>query len=132
MKQGKPDPEIIGAMLEKAREKLASARVCLDAGYFDDAASRAYYAAFHAVSAALGAKGLAYSSHGQTLGAFNREFVQTGLLDPVAFRRLQTLFTSRQTGDYDASSSISRSQAEQSVSDAQWLIAECQRLIGAQ
>lgn len=119
-------------MLEKAREKLASARVSLDAGYFDDAVSRAYYAVFHAVSAALGAKGLAYSSHGQTIGAFNREFVQTNLLEPAACRRLQALFARRQTADYDVSSSISRPQAEQSLSDAEWLLAECKRLVDAQ
>jgi uncharacterized protein (UPF0332 family) len=59
------DQGMLNAMLAKAEQKLASARASLEAGYHDDAASRAYYAAFHAISAALAVKGLSYSSYGQ-------------------------------------------------------------------
>ena len=44
-------PAILKAMLDKARQKLAAAQRAFDAGDWDDASSRAYYAAFHAVSA---------------------------------------------------------------------------------
>ena len=63
------------------RDFLAVARA-LAAGTTEaehrSAVSRAYYAAFHAVSAALLSRGETYSRHGQVLGAFNRAFVHTG------------------------------------------------------
>jgi uncharacterized protein (UPF0332 family) len=68
----------VAALLAHARAKLEAARVLLAARAPGDAASRAYYGAFHAVSAALLARGQAYSSHAQVLGAFNRDFVHAG------------------------------------------------------
>ena len=64
-------PEV-AALLAHARAKLEAARILLAARAPGDAASRAYYAASHAVSAVLVARGQAYSSHAQVLGAFNR------------------------------------------------------------
>ena len=66
------DAEVPSAMMDKAHKKLLSARVSLKAGFYNDASSRAYYAAYHAVCAALALKGLDFSSHGKTLGEFNR------------------------------------------------------------
>lgn len=124
------EPSVVQAMLDKAQAKLASAQVSFGAGFFDDASSRAYYAAFHAITAALGVRGLNYSSHGQTMGAFNREFVKNGHLEPQAFRRLQRLFANRQAGDYDASISIDQEQAAQDLADARWLLEQCEALLG--
>ena len=108
-------------MLSKADQKLASARTSFHAGHHDDAASRAYYGAFHALSAVLAARGLAYSSHGQTLGAFNREVVKEGLLPPEAFAKVQRLFQDRHTGDYDVSRSLDEETWRRAVADAAWL-----------
>lgn len=129
MKLQSLEPEILQAMISKAEEKLASARISFESGFYDDASSRAYYSAFHAVSAALGARGLVYSSHGQTLGAFNKEFVKTGVIEQEAFRRLQKLFANRQIGDYDASSSIDRDQAKRDLDEARWIVDRCKALM---
>ncbi len=51
------------ALLKKAKRYLASARLLLDAGDYDSAVSRVYYAAFHVAGALLDALGLAFSSH---------------------------------------------------------------------
>jgi uncharacterized protein (UPF0332 family) len=45
--------QLIAAYLEKARQKLAVAERLRDSGDHEDAISRAYYAAFHAVKARL-------------------------------------------------------------------------------
>lgn len=68
-----PDEILDG--LRMADDKLKSARILLDAGQFADAASRAYYCAFHSISATLLSRNLSFSTHRQTIGAFNREFV---------------------------------------------------------
>ena len=49
----------VQAMVALAEEKLRAAGLLLECGAWADAASRAYYAAFHAVSAALLSKGQA-------------------------------------------------------------------------
>ena len=130
MSQRSLEPEVVRSMFQKAEEKLRSAENSLASDFFDDASSRAYYAAFHAVTAVLGSKGLSYASHGQTIGAFNREIVKAGILEPGAFRKIQRLFADRQTGDYDASSSITAEQAAHDIEDARWLVEKCQDIIG--
>ncbi len=129
MSASRVDREILMDMLAKADQKMASARTSLDAGHHDDAASRAYYGAFHALSAVLAARGLVYSSHGQTLGAFNREVVKEGLLPPAAFAKVQRLFQDRHTGDYDVSRSLDEETGRRAVADAAWLVDECRGLI---
>jgi len=66
------------------------------------------------------------------MGAFNREFVKTGNSPAEAFQKIRRLFEHRQVGDYSATESIERWTAEQDVADAEWLIAECRRLIETQ
>ena len=66
----------VKAILTLAEGKLRAVGLLLEGGAWADAASRAYYAAFHAVSAALLSKGRAYSSHAQVLGSFNKAFVR--------------------------------------------------------
>ena len=47
----KETKSLIIAYLDKAKEKLQTAKDLLDEGAHDDAVSRAYYAAFHAATA---------------------------------------------------------------------------------
>src|SRR3989338_2878456 len=109
-------------ILAQAEEKLRAARLLLDGNAWADASSRAYYAAFHAVSAALLSKGLTYSSHAQTLGAFNKEFVRPGIF-PAEFTTLLTrLFEDRQSGDYDFDPGFTATEARQDIVDAERIV----------
>lgn len=125
----KATPDVLEAMLRKADEKLAVARKDLESGFCGDAASRAYYAAFHAVSAVLAEHGLTFSSHGQILGAFNRELVKTGIFPPDTFRKLERLYEDRQVADYDWNLVVDRESAEQNLIDAEWLVKACREYI---
>lgn len=117
------------ALLAKSSRTLDAARAVIEGGFYDDASSRAYYAAFHAVSAALAGRGLFFASHGQVLGAFNREFVKTGLSPAEAFQKIRQLFEHRQVGDYSATVSIDRATAERDIADAEWILEQCKALI---
>jgi uncharacterized protein (UPF0332 family) len=64
----------IGALFTKARESLAAAKVLVKGGYYDFAASRAYYAMFYVASALLADLKLSYSSHSAMISALGREF----------------------------------------------------------
>ncbi len=122
--------EQVTALLSKAERTLDGAKSAFANEFYDDSSSRAYYAAFHSASAALAATGLYFSSHGQVIGAFNREFVKTGISPAEAFQKLRRLFEHRQVGDYSATVFIDRQTAEQDLIDAQWFITECHRLCG--
>ena len=110
------------ALLTAAEAKLRAANLLLAEGLPDDAASRAYYAAFHAVSALHLAQGNAFSSHAQVIGRFNKDFIRTGRL-PAEFAKILTrLFQDRQLGDYGAPASVSPEQARHDINDARRLI----------
>lgn len=55
--------ELIKGYMAKAKEKLAVARELFERGHYDDAVSRAYYAAFHAAQAALISEGQEADTH---------------------------------------------------------------------
>lgn len=120
---------ILEAMLRKADQKLEAARRALGAGDWDDASSRAYYAAFHAVSAVLRQQGAVYTSHGQTLGAFNRDFVATGRFPKDTTRVLTRLFKDRQLGDYEVLVTVEAETAQLDVEDASQLVQLCRELV---
>ena len=84
MKPASPK-EVIQQTLAKAHENLATAQHDFDGGFYDGSVSRSYYAVFHAMTATLFSKGLHFSRHGQVIGAFNREFIKTGIF-PKSFR----------------------------------------------
>lgn len=82
----------LDALLALADEKLRAAHLLVEGGAWGDASSRAYYAAFHAVSVALLSRDKTYSRHGQVLGAFNRGFIHTGLFSTGVYRIADTTF----------------------------------------
>ncbi len=116
------------AIFEKADQKLKAAHRALDARDWDDAASRAYYAAYHAISADLWHRGLVFSSHGQTIGAFNREFVTAGLVPREFARILTRLFEERQLGNYDVIAGVDEGTAREDVAAAERVLDECRRV----
>jgi uncharacterized protein (UPF0332 family) len=119
----------VDRLLAKAYRMIEGAESAFNSGFYEDAVSRAYYAAFHAVSATLAVRRLSFSSHGQTLGAFNREIVAMGLVPKDTFRRLQRLFEDRHIGDYSATKSIERDNAERDIVDAKWIISQCEQMV---
>ncbi len=59
----KAQVELLRGYLEKGRGKLRVARDLVQRGEWDDAVSRAYYAAFHAARAALLTEGQRGETH---------------------------------------------------------------------
>ena len=105
-------------MMQKVRAKVRAANVLLESGSWSDAGSRAYYAVFHAISAALLSIGESYSSHAQVIGMFNKRFVHTGQLPREFTAILTRLFEDRQSGDYDVTIELTEAEAREDVADA--------------
>jgi uncharacterized protein (UPF0332 family) len=109
----------IQAIVAKAEDKLKTTRLDFAGGQFDDAVSRAYYAVYHMMTAALFSREQVFSSHAQTIGAFNRDFVKTGTFPKEFTRMIQGLFEDRQTGDYDVIWRIDKATAQADIAHAE-------------
>jgi len=126
----KPDfAEEVAAHMERAQQALEAARTLCDAGFFDDVASRAYYAAFHAAAAVLMARGLTFKKHGAVIGAVHKELVHTGAVTVETGKHLTWLFELRSVGDYGEILHVDEDQARLAVSRARSLIQVFQDLI---
>lgn len=120
---------LVAALLEKADEKLDAARALLAAAHFEDAVSRAYYAAYHAARAALLAEGHAPRTHHGVVSLFGQHLVRSGRIDVRLGRLLATLKDDREASDYEALASVDRRLAESSISSAEEIVQAIRALL---
>lgn len=123
------DIDVIRAILSKAHEKLKTSQIDFDNERYNDSVSRAYYAVFHDMSAVLLSKGLHFSSHAQTIGAFNREFVNTKQFPAFCVKTIRKLFKERQMGDYDFESYIDVNVAGEDLKETEKIIDACEEYL---
>ena len=109
-------------MMSKARRALKAAQRHLDDLDFDFAASRAYYAAFYAMEAALLTRGVTCSTHSGAIATFSERFIKTGILPAEFGAKTARLFRERQIGDYEFDVSVTGPDAEQDVQAAVTLV----------
>ncbi len=114
--------------MERARQSLKAAQTLCEAGLFDDSASRAYYAVFHAATAVFMLRGMAFKKHGGVIGAVHKELVHEGLIDVEAGKWLAWLFELRSVGDYGEIIHVDATQAELALARARSLVEAFQRL----
>lgn len=114
--------EEIKKIIDKGIEKLTVAEELFSKGHYDDACSRAYYAVYHCLTAILFIKGLTYSTHSQTIGAFNKEYVKNNIFPKEFTSKIQRLFDNRQLGDYDVYKRITKDMAEIDIQNAKIII----------
>lgn len=87
--------------LKKADSALASAKRDFDAGDYDGAANRLYYAMFHAARAALESIGLPpQGKHATIIARFGRHFCRNGPLPSELGRAINEAQELRVEGDY--------------------------------
>jgi uncharacterized protein (UPF0332 family) len=108
---------------------LQVASELLDKGYYDVAASRAYYAAFYAASALLLSEGLDTSKHSGVIALIHQHFVKSGKLNKEQGRNLNWLFELRSVGDYGVSLHVALEDARRAVSVAEDFQKAVKRLI---
>lgn len=114
-----PYADEIAANLERAEQSVQAARQLASGGYYDFAASRAYYAAFYAATAVLLSEGLELSKHSAVIASIHQRFVKTGKLSKEQGKTLNWLFELRSVGDYGGTAHVSRLQVEQAIQAAE-------------
>ena len=110
------------AELARADESLRAATLLLREGFYNDAVSDAYYAAFHAVRALLFTLGEEPRSHRGALHLFNVRFVQAGKLDASHLSALARAQYDRVNADYGALVRFTAEDATEEISGARALI----------
>ena len=118
------------ALLDKAKDSLGAARSLIRDGYFDFAASRAYYAMFYVAGALPAHLGQSYNKHAGVISAFGREYAKSGRLDPKFHRWLIDAQDFRNIGDYGIEASVSDDQANLVCEWAREFIEAAEGLLG--
>ena len=102
---------------ERATNALRSAEALLIVSS-DDAASRAYYAAFHAASAAFELEERNFRRHTELRAAVHRDWVKTGIWPVELGADFDALLELRDVGDYGGTHHVGPEDAAAAVQAA--------------
>ena len=91
----------IEKMIDKAEDALSDALFNLEDKRYAVAINRAYYAMFYCISALLEVKQISTKTHQGAHNKFNELYIKTELLPAALNTALDTVFSLRQSGDYD-------------------------------
>jgi uncharacterized protein (UPF0332 family)/predicted nucleotidyltransferase len=116
-------------LLRKAVDSLNAAKLLADQGYYDFAASRAYYTMFYGASALLLGEGFTFSKHSTVIALFGQHFAKTGRV-PVEFHQyLIEAMKVRPAGDY-GTIAIDKAEAAKQITRTEQFLQLAERLIG--
>jgi len=101
--------QMAASLWGRATEALLAAKQVLSVSP-DAAASRAYYAAFYAVSAFFALQGRRFKKHSALEAAVHRDLVGTGLWPAELGQRFSDLVAARKAGDYGEDTHVSKQE----------------------
>lgn len=107
---------------KRAREAIRTAETDLSVS-FDAAASRAYYAAFYAVSALFALEGREFSKHTAVCSAVHKDLVKTHQWPAERGEDYSFLLRLRETGDYGGGRHVKEDEATEAIEAARRIIA---------
>jgi len=122
----------IAANLKRAVQSIQAAGELAGSGYFDFAASRAYYSAFYVATAVLLHEGFEFKKHSGVIAAIHQKFVKTGKLDKKLGRDLNWLFEIRDVGDYGVTLHVRREDAAKAIQAAEVFLNAVKAIIGSE
>lgn len=113
--------EFAGVQWQRAIDTLNTGRQIIEIDP-DSAASRAYYAAFHALTALFALQEKSFSKHSALRSALHRDLIRKGQLSVEVGKAFDFLMDMRETGDYGGLIRVSREDARKSVEKAEMII----------
>jgi uncharacterized protein (UPF0332 family) len=116
-------------ILGKAERMLKAGEAALEDGFVETAASRAYYAAFHAIQALLKSIDQTYSKHSGVIAAFHREFIKTGIFPPELGKALTRMVKHRDIGDYSYLWELDLDQVREDIQEAREILDSARRYL---
>ena len=110
-----PSKNYAKASLERAEKALKSAKLLQENRELEDAASRAYYAMFHAARAILFSKGISAKTHRGTISLFGEKIVKQGILTEEYADMLRKAFDLRQKSDYELYTQLNAEAVKEAI-----------------
>lgn len=111
--------EGIRDLLNKSHRSILAAKILLDDGFPDFAASRAYYAMFYSLEALFLLNEKSFSKHSAIISAFGKDFVKTGIFENKYHRYVLEAFDMRNAGDYGVVNSVSNDKSGEIIKKAE-------------
>lgn len=110
-------------------EKLSAAHYLFEGGFYNDAASRAYYSMYYAASGLLLTKKQFARTHHGLLTLFGLEFVKKDAIDKWYAEALSYEKDMREIGDYEITKDITRAEASELIEKAAKFIEKIEDVI---
>lgn len=114
--------EEIKKYLKNAKERIESAEILRDAGKYNDAISRIYYAFFDAATAALLSKNLTAKTHHGLIIIFEDNFIKTNIIKPEFGKWLRRAKEAREEADYEVYKKFTTEDVERGIRAAEEFI----------
>jgi uncharacterized protein (UPF0332 family) len=112
----------LAAMIKKSERSLRAAEEHLAREDADFASSKACYAVFHLMQAALLTKDKTYSKHSGVISGFSEQFIKTGMFPKEFSEKISALRKDRELGDYGYELTVGLESAVQDVKIAHQII----------
>jgi len=115
--------------LKNSKERIESAEILMNAGKYNDAISRVYYAFFDAATAALLSKNLTAKTHQGLIIVFGENFIKSGKITSGAGKWLARAKEAREEADYEIYKKFDRETAERGIKAAKEFIEEVKKCL---
>jgi uncharacterized protein (UPF0332 family) len=117
--------EFAGSQLQRAR-RIIQTESMLVATDPESAASRAYYAAFHALTGLFALRGQSFKKHAALRAALHKDLIKSGEWPMERGKDYDLLTELRENSDYAEVARVTEQDARRAVEAAQRIIAACQ------
>jgi len=124
--------ELVAYKIKRAKETLVEVESHIQNQLWITAVNRLYYACFYAVSALLIDKEIESQTHSGTKQMFGFHFIKPGIITADSGKFYSTIFSLRQTGDYDAFVEFDQEYVAALLAPATDLIAQVERALTSQ
>lgn len=128
--------EEFGDEFELARYRLGVAKEDLEtaldnqrSNHLRAANNRAYYAIYHAITAVLALRQIAFKMHKDTVAYFNKEYIRTEIFPKEMGHRISRAEEIRHDSDYDEFYIASKDETEKQIACAAELIRMVEKYI---
>lgn len=104
--------------LDKAKDNLTAARNLIASRDYSVAATRCYYAIFHAMRAVLALDGIDRKHHSGIISEFRQRYIRPGYIQAYQSETISRLSNLRTDSDYDDFFVISQEETEEALAIA--------------
>jgi uncharacterized protein (UPF0332 family) len=116
-------------LIEKAISKLESAEYLFEGGFYEDAASRAYYSMYYCARALLALRDIYPKTHSGLISKFGLQYVKEGYIDEIYGRAIAQAKDIRESADYGVGIEISEEEVKDVIENAKSFLDKVQNII---